>query len=141
MKSKLLVLSAALMLVLAGCGPKEFKPDDGGDPVDPVVVNVTSVSLDQESATLEVGESLQLNETVLPENATNKNVSWSASGNGVVSVDDGLVTALQSGTSTVTVSTEDGNHTAQCVITVPQQQAIDIAYSDGTFEFNGMYPI
>ena len=137
MKSKLLVLSAALMLVLAGCGPKEFKPDDGGDPVDPVVVNVTSVSLDQESATLQVGESLQLNETVLPENATNKNVSWSASGNGVVSVDDGLVTALQSGTSTVTVSTEDGNHTAQCVITVPQQQAIDIAYSDGTFEFNG----
>ena len=137
MKSKLLVLSAALMLVLAGCGPKEFKPDDGGDPVDPVVVNVTSVSLDQESATLEVGESLQLNETVLPENATNKNVSWSASGNGIVSVDDGLVTALQSGTSTVTVSTEDGNHTAQCVITVPQQQAVDIAYSDGTFEFNG----
>ena len=137
MKSKLLVLSAALMLVLAGCGPKEFKPDDGGDPVDPEVVNVTSVSLNQTSATLEVGESLQLNETVLPENATNKNVSWSASGNGVVSVDDGLVTALQSGTSTVTVSTEDGNHTAQCVITVPQQQAIDIAYSDGTFEFNG----
>lgn len=137
MKSKLLVLSAALMLVLAGCGPKEFKPDDGGDPVDPVVVNVTSVSLDQESATLEVGESLQLNETVLPENATNKNVSWSASGNGVVSVDDGLVTALAAGQSTVTVTTEDGNHTAQCVITVPQQQAIDIAYSDGTFEFNG----
>ena len=33
-------------------------------------------------------------ETVLPSDATNKGVTWAASGNGIVSVDEGLVTAL-----------------------------------------------
>ena len=120
MKSKLLVLSAALMLVLCGCQHKseEFVPDDnpGGD-VTPEVVHVTSVSLNQTSATLNIGDTLTLQETVLPENATNKGVSWSAS-NGNVSVDDGLVTALQAGTSTVTVTTLDGSITASCNITI-----------------------
>ena len=118
MKSKLLVLSAALMLVLCGCQNKsnDFVPDDN-PPVDPETVNVESVSLNQQSATLNIGETLQLTETVLPETATNKNVTWSAS-NGNVSVDDGLVTALQAGSSVVTVTTEDGNKTATCNITV-----------------------
>ena len=120
MKSKLLVLSAALMLVLCGCQHKneEFVPDDnpGGD-VTPEVVHVTSVSLNQTSATLNIGDTLTLQETVLPENASNKGVSWSAS-NGNVSVDDGLVTALQAGTSTVTVTTLDGSITASCNITI-----------------------
>lgn len=139
MKSKLLVLSAALMLVLCGCQNKgnEFVPDDdpGGD-VTPDVVHVTSVSLNQTSATLNIGDTLTLQETVLPENATNKGVSWSAS-NGNVSVDDGLVTALQAGTSTVTVTTLDGSITASCDITIPQPQAMDIGYADPSFEFNG----
>lgn len=120
MKSKLLVLSAALMLVLCGCQPKgnDFVPDDnpGGD-VTPDVVHVTSVSLNQTSATLNIGETLTLQATVLPENATNKDVSWSAS-NGNVSVDDGLVTALQAGTATVTATSLDGSITASCNITV-----------------------
>ena len=134
MKSKLLVLSAALMLVLAGCGPKEFKPDDGGDPVDPVVVNVTSVSLDQTSAQLNIGDTLQLVETVLPENATNKAVTWSATGEGVVSVDEGLVTAQAAGQATVTVTTADGGQTATCNINVTDPNAkpadaVDMEYS------------
>ena len=115
MKSKLLVLSAALMLVLAGCGPKEFKPDT---PDTPETIAVESVSLNQNTATLDIGDTLQLTETVLPEGATNKNVTWSASGDGIVSVDDGLVTALAAGQSTVTVTTEDGNRTAECVVNV-----------------------
>ena len=122
MKSKLLVLSAALMLVLCGCQPKgnDFVPDDnpGGD-VTPDVVHVTSVSLNQTSATLNIGDTLTLQATVLPENATNKDVSWSAS-NGNVSVDDGLVTALQAGTATVTATSLDGSITASCNITVSE---------------------
>ena len=120
MKSKLLVLSAALMLVLCGCQNKnnDFVPDDN-PPVDPETVNVESVSLNQQSATLNIGDTLQLSETVLPENATNKNVTWSASNNNV-SVDDGLVTALAAGSSVVTVTTEDGNKTATCNITVSE---------------------
>ena len=134
MKSKLLVLSAALMLVLCGCQPKnnEFVPDDN-PPVDPETVNVESVSLNQQSATLNIGDTLQLTETVLPENATNKNVTWSASNNNV-SVDDGLVTALAAGSSVVTVTTEDGGRTATCQIEIVDPNAkpdgaVDMEYS------------
>ena len=119
MKSKLLVLSAALMLVLCGCQQKnnDFVPDDNPGGGETTTVNVESVSLNESSATLNIGETLQLTETVLPENATNKNVTWSAS-NGKVSVDDGLVTAISAGSSVVTVTTEDGSKTASCNITV-----------------------
>ncbi|MBO4855885.1 MAG: Ig domain-containing protein [Bacilli bacterium] len=132
MKSKLLVLSAALMLVLCGCQPKsnEFVPDDNPGGGDVTTVNVESVSLNQNSATLNIGDTLQLAETVLPENATNKNVTWSAS-NGNVSVDDGLVTALQAGSSVVTVTTEDGNKTATCNITINE------AAVEETINFSG----
>ena len=109
--------------------------DDGGQTT---VVNVQSVSLDHETATLEIGQSVTLHETVLPANATNKNVTWSATGEGIVSVDDGVVTALAAGTSVVTVKTADGNKTDSCTVTVnPEAAPVDIAYSDGTFEFNG----
>ena len=145
MKTKLLVLSAALMLVLAGCNTSnkgDFTPDtsagtsttetsssEGGD-----VVHVESVSLNQESVTLTEGETVQLVATVLPQNATNKNISWSATGNGIVSVDDGLVEALSEGTSTVTVTTADGSKTAQCTVTVNAKSqkpadAVDLEYS------------
>ena len=120
MKSKLLVLSAALMLVLCGCQPKnnEFVPDDN-PPVDPEVVHVTSITLNHATASMNIGDTLQLVETVLPENATNKNVTWAASNN-KVSVDDGLVTALAAGQVSVSATTEDGSITAYCDITVSE---------------------
>ena len=151
MKSKLLVLSAALMLVLAGCSKanngSEFVPTSSDDTQttssdtttsdNPVTVAVESVSLNHATATLEIAETLTLQETVLPANATNKNVTWSASGNGIVSVDDGLVTALAAGESTVTVTTVDGGFTASCVVTVnaavnpdtKPEGAVDMEYS------------
>ena len=101
------------------------------------VVNVLSVSLNLESKTLEIGESFRLTATVLPTNATNKNVTWSATGEGIVSVDDGLVTALKDGTSVVTVKTVDGNKTASCTVKVnaavdphtKPEGAVDMEYS------------
>ena len=82
------------------------------------VVNVTSVTLDKQEITLNVGDTYQLNATVLPENATNKNVSWSRSGYAASVDNNGLVTANFAGTSTITVTTEDGNKTASCTVTV-----------------------
>ena len=90
--------------------------DQGGDTSD--VVNVLSVSLNHETASLEIGDTLRLEASILPTNATNKNVTWSATGEGIVSVDDGLVTALSDGESVVTVRTVDGGKTASCRITV-----------------------
>ena len=82
------------------------------------VYPVTSVSLDKTSASLTEGETITLTATVNPDNATNKNVSWKSSNTSVASVVDGKVTALKAGTTTITVTTEDGNKTATCNITV-----------------------
>ncbi len=82
-------------------------------------VSVSSVSLDKESLTLTIGETSSLNATILPENAANKNVSWSSSETDVATVDsNGKVTALGVGKAMVTVTTEDGGKTATCIVTV-----------------------
>ena len=81
-------------------------------------IPVNSVNLSTSAAELTEGESLTLTATVLPENATNKNVTWTSSNTDVASVTNGTVTALKPGTSTITVTTEDGQKTASCVVTV-----------------------
>ena len=82
-------------------------------------IHVTSVSLDKASLELTEGETAQLTATVLPDNATNKNVTWSTSNASIATVDaNGLVTAVSAGTATITVTTEDGTKTASCTVTV-----------------------
>ena len=86
------------------------------------VVNTTGISLDQTSATLESGASLQLTATILPTNATYQGVTFSSGDESIATVDvNGLVTANstgKTGTTTITATSEEGNKTATCKITV-----------------------
>lgn len=86
----------------------------------PKQIAVTGVTMIPENAQMKVTETLQLNVNVLPENASNKKVSFSVvSGANVVSVDEkGLVTAKSAGNAVVKVSTEDGKKEASCAIKV-----------------------
>jgi uncharacterized protein YjdB len=81
-------------------------------------VPVQSVSLDIKQMNLYTGETQLLTATVYPNNASNRNVSWSSSNNAVATVTDGLVTAVSAGSAEITVTTADGNKTATCNITV-----------------------
>ena len=84
-----------------------------------VYTPVTGVSLSQTSAKLQFGETLTLTATVAPDNAANKNVTWSSSNQDVATVDEnGVVTAKTEGTATITVTTADGKKTATCKVTV-----------------------
>lgn len=56
-------------------------------------IGVTGITLSKTSATLKVGESLQLTATVLPENAERKDIKW-YSNSDAVTVENGLVTAI-----------------------------------------------
>ncbi len=82
-------------------------------------IPVTGISVNPTTGTLSVGETLDLNETVLPSNATNKTVIWSSNNTGVATVNsNGLVTAVALGSTTITVTTQDGSFPASALITV-----------------------
>ena len=84
-----------------------------------VRVPVTGVTLNKTAEELTVGDELALLATVMPENATNKACTWASSDAEVASVSEtGVVTALGVGEATVTVTTEEGNFTATCKLTV-----------------------
>ena len=86
-----------------------------------VKIPVTSITLDKTSEMLtEMGQTIQLTPTVLPDNATDKTVTWSSSNPAVATVSEtGLVTAVGDGTATITATAADGSGvTATCEVTV-----------------------
>lgn len=87
---------------------------------------VESVSLDQASLRLLVGETATLTATILPENATNTVVEWSTDNDAVATVNDGTVKAIGAGSATVTVKTADGGKTATCSVEVEETTEISI---------------
>lgn len=82
-------------------------------------VSVTGVGLAPSTLALVEGDTATLVATVTPANASNKAVSFASSAEGYAEVDDdGVVTAVAAGSATITVTTEDGNYTDTCTVTV-----------------------
>ena len=79
---------------------------------------VTGVTLDRTELALKDGASAQLAATITPSNANNKALIWESSDSSVVTVSDGLVTAVAPGDAVITVTTEDGGFSAQCQVRV-----------------------
>ena len=84
-----------------------------------------SVSLDRTSLELEEGDSYTLTATVLPENATDKTVTWTSSNTNNAVVENGKVVAISEGEAIITASS--GNQSASCAVTVKKKY---IAVSD-----------
>ena len=113
--------------VASGSASISFKATDGSGVSTqlPVTVNaptaVTGVSFSMDQISIYEGGVNSLNYTVYPSGATNQNVTWSSSDESVVTVDaSGQITAVSTGTATITVTSVDGNFTATCTVTVTQ---------------------
>ena len=89
-------------------------------------VPVTGVELDQTTMSLTLGmdTSGTLNAAVLPENATNQSVTWTSSNEAVATVSGGIVTPVGEGETEITVTTDDGGHTAVCKVTITKPAEI-----------------
>ena len=83
-----------------------------------VIQPVTGVELDITSGTLPIGGQLQLTVTIIPENASNTNVSWASSNEEILTVENGVVRGVGEGTAEIVVTTEDGEFSAVCEVTV-----------------------
>lgn len=102
-------------------------------------VHATGVTLDKTSASVKQGRTITLTATVEPADAVNKNVTWSSNNASVATVNKGVVTGVATGSAKITVTTEDGSHTASCTVTVTTSlppvliaDFNDIASLDGT---------
>jgi uncharacterized protein YjdB len=88
-----------------------------------VIIPVTSVNIDPTTLSLNAGATQAMGAIVMPANATNKNVTWSSSNPAVATINNnGTITALAQGVSTITVTTADGAKTATSSLTVKLQQ-------------------
>lgn len=81
------------------------------------LIPVTSITLDQDSKTLEEGQSFTLTATVLPADADDKSLLWISDNPEVATVDDnGHVVAIVAGTANITAT--NAVVSEPCVVTV-----------------------
>lgn len=93
-----------------------------------VLQPVTGITLDRNELTFaNIGETTQLTATVLPEDASNKEVHWSSSKENVCTVsNNGTIIALDNGISVVMATTVDGGFVAVCTVTVDTTTGISV---------------
>lgn len=101
---------------------ENLKPLYGVILVDNLVPDITleSISIDK-TKTVELGKTLTLTPSFNPTNATNKIVTWTSSDESVATVSNaGVVTPKKVGSTIITVTSQDGNKTATCTVTVTE---------------------
>lgn len=103
---KILITTISLLtFLLSGCSFETYP--------------VASVNIIKETTSLSVGEEETLEYTITPNNATNKNVTWSILDTSVASISSsGLVKGISEGETTAKITTKDGEFTDTCAITI-----------------------
>jgi uncharacterized protein YjdB len=86
-----------------------------------VNIPVTGITLSPASLTVSIGSSTQLEATIAPANASNKNITWTSNNTAVAVSATGMVTANSIGTAIITATTADGGKTATTTITTTDQ--------------------
>ena len=110
----------------------------GGEVGPTVAVESVSLTLDKEQAY--IGESVKATATILPENASTKDVEWSSSDESIATVSSGTITTLKEGVVTITATTKDGGKTASKTLTVVKEDYTPYEVSiDGTYEIEPGY--
>lgn len=73
-----------------------------------VYQKIESLTLDKSNVELYVGDTSHVTATITPEEATYKEITWTSSNNSIVSVENGLITAKDTGEAIITATTKDG---------------------------------
>ena len=81
-------------------------------------IAVTGVSLDTEGVEIYTGSTKTVKALIEPADATNKNVTWTIGNPEIATVNDGVVTGVAEGETTLTVTTVDGGFTASIPVKV-----------------------
>lgn len=102
---RIIALAALILILVTGCAP--------------ISVPVTGITLNGDAADLVVGETLQLLAAIAPDDATNQELLWSSDSPEIADVSSsGLVTAKGNGSALISVSSADGNASAEFIVHV-----------------------
>ena len=105
--------------ITAISSPAQSFIDATNPPIYGAVIPITAINLSQSTLNLGIGDNYTLNHTLTPSNTTQTELSWSASPSGIVSIENGVINALTSGTCTITCSSVDNpNVSTTCSVTV-----------------------
>lgn len=109
-------------------------------------ISVTRIAMSPESATMEIGETLQLTATPYPTNATNRSVNWTTENYSVASVSSsGLVTARGEGKVWIWARATDGSGAGNyCVVTVnapTKISAIELSETEKTMNIGDEFTL
>lgn len=110
-------------------------------------IRVTSVSLSSDTIELEERLTYNLFAYVLPNLASNKEVTWSSSNEKVATVSEtGVVKGVKEGSAIITVTTKDGGFTASCTVTITKRienkiNADDVSSENKEFSNVGVHEI
>ena len=82
-------------------------------------IAVTGIRVSNEKVEIKVGKTAKVTATVLPTNATNKDVVWKSSDTKIAKVSStGVITGIKPGKATITVTTVDGGYSETISVTV-----------------------
>ncbi len=96
-----------------------------------IYVEVTSISLDVTALNLYVGDTAEISAEIEPENASDPEVEWSSSDEGVATIYNGVIYAIAPGTAVITATASNGM-TATCPVKVSEQNQGNLWLTLGT---------
>lgn len=120
-----------------GVGTANITASYGGSVSATCAVTVVGISLNKTSTTLYIQNGTYGSEVLTANVFPSSALTWTSSNPAVATVSDtGLVTAVAKGTTTITVTTEDGGYTATCTVKVGVRKTVTtsaINTNSGTF--------
>ena len=118
------IILIAAMLLTVGCADRDSR--------------VTGLSLNYENITIFVGQSINLVATIAPENAAEKTLYWHSSNPDAATVDEnGRVTGISGGRSTISVATKEGRFVARCEVRVDSPDIVAVVSPPGGIQHEG----
>lgn len=104
-------------------------------------IAVSQVSLDKHTATAYVGgDTLTLQATVGPSNATNQSITWTSSDEAIATVTGGVVTAVAPGTAIITATSESNSSAKDsCTVTVEADKVQSVVITGNGVTNNALY--
>ena len=109
-----------------------------------------SIQLDKTDVELQIGQTLKVDATILPQEAINKELNWTSTDNNIATVDkDGNITAVSEGNCQINVSTNDPIVSATINVVIKavssnnyyNYNSEDITYINGILLVNKNHPV